>query len=136
MLCKFCTSEAVGKCVSCGAALCANHGGEYCPSCTGAVYSRTADPTVGLGKGYLQSPAKPRMETIHIDDDGPPSCYRCQGLARKICENCHQLYCLEHAGSGAWCDQCAQSARRGTWLVLGILAGIAALTVLFFFLSG
>jgi hypothetical protein len=135
MLCKFCTREAAGKCVGCGAAICPDHGQDYCPSCAGAVYSQDADPTVGHGKGYLQSPAKPRMETIYIDNDGPPSCYRCQALARKICQNCHQLYCPEHAGSADWCDQCAKSARAGTWWTLGILAGIAALAVLFFILS-
>jgi hypothetical protein len=135
MKCSYCTNEAIGKCVGCGAPMCRDHGSEYCQHCSGAVYSRDAEPTVGLGKGYLQSPSKPRMETIYIDDDGPPSCYRCQGLAKKICQNCHQLYCLEHAGSADWCDQCAKSSRVGTWLTLGILVAAAALTVVFFLIN-
>jgi hypothetical protein len=135
MLCKFCTKEAAGKCVGCGAGICRDHGQEYCPECAAAVYAQDADPTAGYGKGYLQSPAKPRMETIYVDDDGPPSCYRCQGLARKICQNCHQLYCPEHAGKGEWCDQCAKAARTGTWMMLGIVAAVVALALLFFFIS-
>lgn len=135
MICSFCSAEASRKCVGCGAAMCQAHGGEYCPTCASAVYSRQADPTVGHGKGYLQVPVTPRMKTIYIDDDGPPSCYRCEGLAKKICQNCHQLYCLEHAGSPEWCDECAKTARFGTWLVLGILGGVALLTVAFFLIN-
>src|SRR5262249_20281233 len=116
MICSFCSKEAAGKCVGCGTWMCRDHGQEYCPNCSAGIYSREAEPTAGHGKGYLQSPSKPRMETIYIDDDGPPSCYRCQGLARKICQNCHQLVCPKHAVKGDWCDQCAQSARTGTWL--------------------
>jgi hypothetical protein len=135
MNCTVCGNEAIGKCVGCGAPLCRDHGPEYCPACAVGVFSREAAPTVGHGKGYLQSPEKPRMETIYIDDDGPPSCYLCQALARKICQNCHQLVCKEHVVKGDWCDQCARSARLGTWLTLGILGGVTALAVLFFVLS-
>jgi hypothetical protein len=135
MICAFCTNEAVGKCVGCGAAMCRDHQQEYCASCAAGIYSRQADPTVGHGKGYLQSPSKPRMETIYIDDDGPPECYRCQALARKICQNCHQLVCAEHAVKGDWCDQCAQSARLSTWMTLGILLGLTVLALGYFLLT-
>jgi hypothetical protein len=133
MICHFCNQETTRKCESCGLAICATHGERYCQVCSGAVFSKEVPGAEG--QAYLQCPPKPRMETIYIDDDGPPECYRCQGLARRVCQNCLNLYCPEHAGTKEWCDQCAKSARIGTWLAVGIFALIVGLTVLFYFLS-
>src|SRR5206468_2250559 len=114
MICHFCTRETAVKCVSCGLAICGDHGARYCHVCSGAVFSKEVPPAQGTA--YLQCPPKPRMETIYIDDDGPPECYRCQGIARRVCQNCHNLFCREHGGKGDWCDLCTHSARVGNWL--------------------
>ena len=54
---------------------------------------------------------------------------------REICQNCHQLYCAEHAGTTEWCVQCAKSARIGTLWVLGILTGVVLLALAFFLIT-
>ena len=135
MICHFCTNEAAGKCASCGLGICPEHGGKYCRVCSGAVFSHETVTGERQEKGYLQCPPKPEMETIYIDDDGPPECYQCQGLARKICHNCHNLFCKEHAGQGDWCDRCTHSARVGTWVTAGVVAVIGGLSLVFFVLS-
>jgi hypothetical protein len=133
MICHFCNQETSRKCDSCGLAICSTHGERYCHVCSGAVFSKEVPGAEG--KAYLQCPPKPRMETIYLDDDGPPECYRCQALARRVCQNCLNLYCPEHAGTKEWCDQCAKAARVGTWLTAGVVTLIVGLTVLFYFLS-
>jgi hypothetical protein len=132
MICHFCNRETTRKCESCGLAICPDHGDRYCHGCSGAVFSKEVPGAEG--KAFLQCPPKPRMETIYLDDDGPPECYQCQGLARRVCQNCHNLYCAEH-GTAQWCDQCARAARVGTWLTVGIVAVLVGLTVLFYLLS-
>jgi hypothetical protein len=135
MLCHFCHREAVRKCVSCGLGICPEHGERYCQVCSGAVFSKDQPSGQGEGKAYLQCPPKPQMETIYIDDDGPPECYRCQALARRVCQNCHNLFCQEHAGKGDWCDQCTKAGRLGNWLTVGIVVVLAGLSLLFYFLN-
>jgi hypothetical protein len=132
MMCHFCSREAAGKCESCGLGICPNHGARYCQVCSEAVFCRETESGKG-GKAYLQCPPKPAIPTIYLDDDGPPECYACQGLAHKVCHNCHNLFCREHAGSGDWCGQCTRAARVGTWLTLGMVGVLAGLSLLFFF---
>jgi hypothetical protein len=133
MICHYCNQEAAAKCVNCGLAICPAHGPRYCPVCSEAVF--TTDLPGSHGQAYLQCEPKPRMQTIYLDDDGPPECYRCGAIARRVCQNCHNLYCREHAGTDQWCDQCARAARVGTWLTAGIVAVIVVLAVLFYFLG-
>src|SRR5437667_3683628 len=133
MICHFCNQETAAKCVSCGLAICRDHGERYCHVCSGAVFSKEVPGAEG--KAYLQCPPKPRMETIYIDDDGPPECYRCQAMARRVCQNCHNLFCREHAGKDDWCDLCAKSARLGNWLATGIVAAVLGVALLFLALS-
>jgi hypothetical protein len=135
MICHFCNHEAAAKCVSCGLAICPEHGDRYCKVCSGAVFSREVMTGERAERGYLQCPIKPPMETIYLDDDGPPECYRCHGLARQVCQICHRIYCKDHAAKGNMCDACAKSARLGTWIALAILAVVSGMSVLFCLLS-
>jgi hypothetical protein len=75
------------------------------------------------------------MPTIYLDDDGPPSCHVCDGLARLICENCHNLYCAEHAGRRGWCAECTRSGRTGMLLSLGVFAFIGMIFLLMLILD-
>ena len=56
-------------------------------------------------------------------------------IARRVCQNCHNLVCREHLGKGDWCDLCTQSARVGNWLATGIVAAVLGVSVLFLLLS-
>ena len=130
MICHYCSQETTRKCASCGLAICPAHGDRYCHVCSEAVFSKKGPGSEG--KAFLQCPPKPRMETIYIDDDGPPECYRCQSLARRVCQNCLNLYCQQHAGTAEWCDQCAKAARFGTWLAVGMVGATVVLTAMFY----
>jgi hypothetical protein len=122
LICHYCNHEAHGKCASCGLAVCPAHGGRYCCVCSNAVFA-VEKPEDPFGRQFLQCPPKPQMQTIYLDDDGPPECYACQGIARKVCQNCHNLFCKEH-GKDGWCDECTKQARVGTWLTAGIVAAM------------
>ena len=134
MICHFCSRDTAAKCVSCGLAICPDHGKRYCQVCSNAVFSRETVTGQREQKGYLQCPSKPQMPTIYLDDDGPPACYKCEALARKVCQNCQSLYCREHAGKGGGglCDQCAAASRVGTWVVLGMIGIIGGLSIFCF----
>jgi hypothetical protein len=133
MICHFCNREASGKCASCGLAICAEHGDRYCQVCSEAVFSREKVTGEREDPGYLQCPPRPEMPTIYLDDDGPPECYQCQGLARKVCQNCHNLYCLEHAGQEGWCAKCSQAARIGYWIIIAIGAWVSVVMAIWLF---
>jgi hypothetical protein len=135
MICHFCNREAVAKCASCGLAICADHGKRYCQVCSNAVFSQEDASSERPGRAYLQCPPKPGMPTIYLDDDGPPECYRCQALARKVCQNCHNLYCREHAGKGEWCDQCTRGARFANWLTGAMVVTVVGSALLFYLLG-
>jgi hypothetical protein len=116
-------------------AFCGGHGADYCRRCAVAV---TAPGPVGLGPrqtGFLQCVSKPRMKTIHLDDEEPPSCHRCGGLARHICQNCHSLYCREHAGRQGWCDECTRAARNGLILSAAVFGFICVMGLLIVLLN-
>jgi len=130
MQCELCQQEAVGACQACGTGFCADHASQFCFRCATAIIaverSRLAPSTAIVsgdreprpsGKGYLQCAVAGRP-TVHVEDAGPPACYRCQGLARRICRNCQALYCAEHAGGQDLCDVCG----RASWLGLIVLA--------------
>lgn len=129
MICHFCHRDAIRKCLSCGLAICPDHGDIYCRVCSEAVFASSPEAT---GRAYLQCPPRPQMQTIYLDDDDPPECYRCQALARKVCNNCLKLYCREHGGAPGWCDECTASARVGNWITAGMLALVLALAVLIY----
>jgi hypothetical protein len=139
--CELCERDAAGTCPACGAAFCAGHAPQFCFRCAAAIGAANRPPegpsTAVVsgdreprpsGKGYLQCVSRGRP-TIHVEDPGPPTCYRCQGLARRICQNCHGLYCQEHAGGHDLCDICARSARLGL-IILVVVAVLLALFLL------
>jgi hypothetical protein len=132
MQCELCQDEAVGSCRACGAAFCAGHAPAFCFRCAAAV--RAAPHGKGnlntavvsgdknprpAGKGYLQCTTTGRP-TVHLEDAGPPACHRCGALARRVCRNCQNLYCQDHAGGADVCDVCARSARLGLYILLGV----------------
>jgi hypothetical protein len=84
-----------------------------------AIYTTDRDSRYS-GTGYLQCYTKPGMPTIYLDDTGPPECHLCQGLAKVICRNCHQLVCPEHSSGSDLCRSCAGSSWVG--LVVAVLA--------------
>ncbi len=134
MQCHECDNEAVGQCRSCGRAYCGGTGAELCRSCAVAIVA--GEPPGGRGplRQFLQCEDRPRIPTVYLDDadPGPPSCHICDGLARTVCENCHQLYCPEHAGRRGWCQECTRTARTGMLISLGVFGFIlAVLTVMY-----
>lgn len=129
MLCHVCEEPAAGKCKSCGLAYCGGHGCDYCRTCAVAIMPTGPGSSAFRQTGFLQCVSKPRMKTVYVDDDGPPECYECGGLARKICQNCQNLYCLEHAGKGEWCASCAKTAQSSLRLGLLVLLAMGAAMV-------
>ena len=139
MQCELCQQEAVGACRACGTAYCAGHAPSFCFRCAAAVLAdshgkgnlRTAVVSGDkhprpAGKGYLQCVATGRP-TVHVEDPGPPACYRCGALARRVCRNCLALFCPQHAGGADVCDVCARSARLGLVVLLGLALVFGAL---------
>ncbi len=136
MFCHECHQGAVGRCRSCGLAFCSGHGADLCRACSGAiVVPGTRLQRAGEERTFLQCQNARRMPTVYLNDDGPPSCHVCDGLAKSICENCHELYCPEHAGRRGWCVNCTSSSRVGVVVSAGIFAFIAAVFVLAFLLE-
>jgi hypothetical protein len=139
MQCELCQEEAVGACRACGATYCAGHAPSFCFRCATAI--RTAGPAQGnsstavvsgdrnprpAGRGYLQCVSRGRP-TVHVEDAGPPACYRCRALARRVCHNCLGLFCPEHAGGRGLCDACARSSRLGLFILLGLALALGLL---------
>ncbi len=137
MFCHECKQAAVGVCRSCGLAFCGGHGADYCKVCAVGIVPAGATGPRRVQTAFLQCENRPRMPTVYLDDEdpGPPSCYRCEGLARTVCEHCDQLYCAEHAGRRGWCDLCTRQAWASLKLTLGVLACIVAVFVVMFLLS-
>jgi hypothetical protein len=133
MSCELCQQPAVTACEVCGTGFCSDHVSPFCFRCATAIRSferiRGGSSTAIVaadrephysGKGYLQCASQGRP-TIHVEDAGPPACYRCQGLARRVCQNCQSLYCQQHAGRGDLCDVCERSARLGLFILGGMV---------------
>jgi hypothetical protein len=129
MECHECDREAVGKCRRCGRGYCGGHGADLCRSCAVAIVAGAPPGARGQRLVFLQCENRPRMPTIYLDDDdpGPPSCHICEGLARTVCESCHQLYCPEHAGRRGWCEECTRTSRVGLYISFAVFGCIAVL---------
>jgi hypothetical protein len=134
MVCHECAQEAAGQCRSCRRAFCSGHGAELCRTC--AVSVTTADNASRLvARRYLQCENARRMPTVFLDDPGPPACYFCEGLARQLCENCHNLYCPDHAGCPGWCAGCTHSARTGMRFAALVFLFLALILLLMWILN-
>jgi hypothetical protein len=148
MQCELCQHEAVTACEVCGTGFCADHISPFCFRCATAIKAARQDRGSSStaivsgdreprfsGKGYLQEdvPARP---TVHVEDAGPPACYRCGGLARRLCQNCHNLFCPEHAGGSELCDHCARSSRLGLLVVGGMLLLLGVLLLVIWLMGG
>jgi hypothetical protein len=68
------------------------------------------------------------------EDYAPPACYKCQGIARRVCPNCQQRFCPDHAGKGGMCAQCTASSLLGV-AILGGVALILGVLMLYGFLQ-
>ena len=130
MHCHVCHAEAVGRCYQCGRLYCAEHDVKGdCSVCATAIHVPLGDKVSPRRLPGSPSRAwwRPKVED---DDPGPPSCYRCGGLANRLCRNCENLYCPEHAGRGDLCDSCTRSSRLAMWVMLGVLLVIVALALI------
>jgi hypothetical protein len=99
-----------------------------CSACATAIHV-PLDDKVSAGNAPA-SPTRAWWRPKVDEDPGPPSCYRCGGLAKRICRNCENLYCGEHAGRSDLCDSCARSSWMALWIMLGVLIVILALVAL------
>jgi hypothetical protein len=128
MGCHVCHAEAVGRCYACGRLYCAAHDIRgNCSVCATAVHVPLADK---ISPSAVSDPRprawwRPKVE----EDPGPPSCYRCGGLARRVCRNCENLYCPEHAGRGDLCDSCTRSSRMALWILIGVGLSLLAIAL-------
>lgn len=148
MNCEICQRPASQECSDCGTLYCPDHGGEKCFRCAGKLVSPRSrvvelPPETAIyttekasrysGKSYLQCYTKPGIRTVYVDDPGPPACHQCGGLARQICNNCHQLFCADHQGGKELCQTCASSSNLGIVILLatGFFLGLVMLLNLF-----
>lgn len=130
MNCHICGKEAVGRCFTCGALYCVQHGTVDCERCETAIA-----PGDRRSDRISQRPLPPKVRygwwrPIPAEDFDPPGCYACQGLSRQICRNCQQRFCPEHAGHPGLCLACTKSARMGLYVFLGALGVIGILIAL------
>lgn len=127
MNCHICGEEAVDRCYNCGELFCQLHGKINCIRCeTGFMPGdRRADriSVVMLGKSARPGWWRPQ----EAEEYDPPACYQCKGLARRICRNCRNVYCPEHAGKGGLSLACENSARLGAVIFMAVALSIVAL---------
>ncbi len=132
MNCHVCGEEAVGRCFTCGALFCAEHGDRNCAGCAHGIVTgdyradriSQAPRTGSTGRRFWWRPQV-------ADDYEPPACSICGGLARLVCRNCRELYCADHAGAAAeLCARCARSSRLGIWVMV-ISLGLVGLLLVF-----
>jgi hypothetical protein len=129
MSCHVCGQEAVGRCYNCGALFCAQHGDTNCFRCDTSFMAGDPRPD--------RISAAPRQTAPHAgwwrpqpaEAYTPPACYECQGIARRVCANCQQRYCPEHAGKNGVCAECHQSSYVGI-AILGAIAVVFGIVLL------
>jgi hypothetical protein len=128
--CHMCPEEAVGRCYECGRLYCAAHDVQgNCSACATAIHEYTDNKvsTRPLAGQPRKAWWRPRVDE---DDPGPPACYQCGGLATRVCRNCDSLYCAEHGGATDLCAACARSSWLTMWIIIGVLAILAATVLL------
>ncbi len=136
MSCHVCGAEAVGRCENCGNLYCAKHGDGTCARCDTGI--KAGDPRQD------RISAAPRTATQRTgwwrpqpaEGYTPPACYQCQGIARRVCSNCHELYCPDHAGKNGLCAQCSQSSLLGVAVLVGVVVILGALMLVGLFQRG
>jgi hypothetical protein len=130
MKCHICGLEAVGRCYACGNLFCDKHGDVNCLRCeTGIVEGdfRADRVTTGPREARAQRPWwRPQVG----EDFDPPACHLCHALARRVCRNCQNLYCPEHAGAAELCSRCAHSSLLGLFVLGGVLLLLLGLILL------
>jgi Family of unknown function (DUF5684) len=121
--CHICGQEAVDRCYNCGQLFCAEHGKVNCNRCETGIAAGDNRPdrvsTTRLREGPAGRHAWWRPQ--QAEDQELPACHMCQGLARRVCQNCRLYYCAEHAGPSHLCQECGRSSLIGIWLLLGAL---------------
>jgi hypothetical protein len=128
--CHVCQAEAVGRCYECGRLYCAAHDVQgNCSVCATAIHEYTGDKvsTRALPGRTRKAWWRPQVDE---DDPGPPSCYQCGGLANRVCRNCNNLFCAEHGAAADLCASCARSSWVAMWIIIGVLAILAATVLL------
>src|ERR1700677_1220538 len=105
MSCHICGDEAIDRCYTCGQLFCADHGKVDCVRCASAIAAgdTRADRVSASRLRDDAARGKAWWRTREAEDFEPPSCHVCHGLARRVCTNCRQHYCGEHAGAADLC---------------------------------
>ena len=136
MSCHVCGQEAVGRCYNCGGLYCDKHGDGNCVRCATSVMAGDPrqDRISAAPRGGLQKPGwwRPRPAAAYA----PPACYHCQGIARRVCPNCQQCFCPEHAGKNGMCAQCSQSSFLGVVVLAVVVLILGALMLVGLFQRG
>ncbi len=132
MQCHLCPQEAVGRCFTCGALFCADHGREDCDRCAAAVAAGAPRPRRRNAQhsGSRATWWRPQV----AENYSPPACYECQGLTRKSCRHCGNWYCADHAGPQELCASCGRSSNLGLFALAAIALALAGLIVAGFWL--
>ena len=131
MNCHICGTEAMGRCYSCGSLFCEAHGDDInCQQCATGIIEGDfrADRITTSPRAATARPGWWRPQPA--EDFEPPACYICKALARRICRNCRELYCNEHAGAAELCETCARSSLLGLFILGGVLLILSVLIVL------
>jgi hypothetical protein len=132
MHCYRCERAAVDRCYTCGALFCEEHGNVNCEQCDTAIAPGDCRPDRITARPRTERPQQPWWRPQPADDFEPPSCYQCRGLARRVCRNCRNRYCPEHAGKNDLCAACMRSSNVGLLVLLASLAAMGLLILLGF----
>ena len=121
MSCHVCGREAVGRCDNCGALYCAQHGDGNCVQCDTSIMAGDprGDRISAAPRAALQRPGWWRPQPA--EGYSPPACYECGGIAQRVCLNCRDRFCPDHAGGNGLCARCNQSSYLGI-VVLAVVA--------------
>lgn len=130
MSCYLCEREAVDRCFTCGQLFCELHGKMNCQRCaTGIAPGSGRDDRISAL--LLARNAKPGWwRPQPAEDFEPPACHECKALARRVCSNCGNRYCPEHAGKNGWCAACVRSARLGNLYLTFVFSLVGILAIL------
>lgn len=133
MSCHVCGQEAVGRCYSCGALYCDQHGDGTCARCDTSIVAGDPreDRISPSPRPAMQRPGWWRPQPAEAY--APPACYQCQGIARRVCPNCLERFCAEHAGKNGMCAQCTESSFLGIVILAGVALFLGALMLFEFF---
>ncbi len=136
MSCHVCNAEAVGRCYNCGALYCDQHGDGNCVRCDTSIMAGDPRPDriSAAPRGAVQRPGWWRP--LPAEGYTPPACRDCGGIAHRVCPNCRQRFCPEHAGHNGLCARCNESSYLGIVVLAGVALILGALLLFGLFQRG